>query len=200
MNLDLGDTRLIIDTARKAGLYRNQLAYVLATAYWETANTMEPVEEAFWMSDAWRAKNLRYYPWHGRGYVQLTWERNYLRAGKALDVDLISDPDLARDPQIAAPILVTGMVEGWFTGKRLDQYITLQKSDYVGARRIVNGTDRAAQIADIARRYEAALLDAGYGVDVRPPAPKSTIITSTGGRDWLAALLAALKSIFGGKA
>lgn len=33
MNLDLGDTRLLIETGKKYNLLRNQLAYVLATAY-----------------------------------------------------------------------------------------------------------------------------------------------------------------------
>ena len=40
MDLKLGHTQLIIDTAKEYGLLRNQLAYVLATAYWETARTM----------------------------------------------------------------------------------------------------------------------------------------------------------------
>lgn len=33
MNLDLGDTKLLIETCKKHGLLRNQAAYVLATAY-----------------------------------------------------------------------------------------------------------------------------------------------------------------------
>jgi hypothetical protein len=45
MNLNLGDTRLIIDACKSAGLLRNQAAYVPATAYWETARTMKPVRE-----------------------------------------------------------------------------------------------------------------------------------------------------------
>lgn len=56
---------------------KSQIAYVLATVEWETAKTFKPVREAFWLSEAWRKKNLRYYPFYGRGYVQLTWEKNY---------------------------------------------------------------------------------------------------------------------------
>ena len=164
MDMNLGDTRLIIDTCKDEGLLRNQAAYVLATAFWETNRTVKPVQEAYWLSDAWRRRNLRYYPWHGRGYVQLTWERNYIRAGKELGVDLTTDPTVAMDAQIAAKVLVVGSREGWFTGKKLADYITLKASNFTGARRIINGTDKAQTIAGIARQYDAALKAEGYGV------------------------------------
>ena len=45
MNMNLGDTRLLIEAGRERGLLRNQMAYVLATAYHETAHTMKPVRE-----------------------------------------------------------------------------------------------------------------------------------------------------------
>lgn len=169
MNLDLGDTRLIIAKCKEHGLLRNQAAYVLATALWETAQTMKPVREAFWLSEDWRKQNLRYYPWYGRGYVQLTWERNYREAGNKIGVALTKSPDLAMDPKHAATILVQGMKEGWFTGMRLDNYITLQASDFVEARRVVNGTDKAETIAGIAKDYDEALLKLErYGVEDEP--------------------------------
>ena len=169
MNLDLGDTRLIIAKCKEHGLLRNQAAYVLATALWETAQTMKPVREAFWLSEDWRKQNLRYYPWYGRGYVQLTWERNYREAGNKIGVSLTDDPDLAMEPEHAATILVQGMKEGWFTGMRLDNYITLQESDFVEARRVVNGTDKAETIAGIAKDYDEALLKLErYGVEDEP--------------------------------
>ncbi len=43
------------------------------------------------------------------------------------------------------------------TGKRLSDYIKPGSVDYLNARRIVNGTDRAEQIAGYAREYERAL-------------------------------------------
>lgn len=172
-DLNLGDTRLIIREAEAAGLLRNQLAYVLATAYHETARTMKPVEEAFYLgrrAEAYR-KKLRYYPWHGRGYVQITHRANYEKAGKALDIDLTTDPDAAMVPEVAAKVLVRGMVEGWFTGKKLSDYITLERSGFIGARRIINGTDKASTIAGLARDYDAALKAEGYGGSVsRVPA------------------------------
>jgi hypothetical protein len=49
------------------------MAYVLATTQWETAQTFKPVREAFWKDEEWRRVNLaRYYPYYGRGFVQLT--------------------------------------------------------------------------------------------------------------------------------
>jgi hypothetical protein len=71
----------------------------------ETAHTFAPVREAFWLSEAWRQTNLRYYPYYGRGFVQLTWESNYRRVGDVLGVDLVGNPDLALDPRIAADAL-----------------------------------------------------------------------------------------------
>lgn len=168
-DLRLGETPLIVQECQRQGLLRNQAAYCLATAYWETNRTMQPVKEAYWLSDDWRKNNLRYYPWYGRGFVQLTWRQNYERIGQRLSLDLTTDPDDVMEPYTAAKILVLGMREGVFTGKKLDDYITLQRSDYRGARRIVNGMDRASTIAELAEEYEAELLAAGYGVEKAPP-------------------------------
>ena len=163
MDLTLGYTQEIIKEAKSRGLLRNELAYVLATAYWETARTMKPVKEAYWLSEDWRKKNLRYFPWYGRGFVQLTWEPNYKKASEKLGVDMVANKDLALDPKIAAKVLIVGMKEGWFTGKKLSDYITLQKSHYIQARRIVNGTDKAGEIAELAVNYERDLKTVGYG-------------------------------------
>lgn len=81
---------------------------------------MQPVEEAYYLgarAETYR-KTLRYYPWHGRGFVQLTWRKNYVRAGKELSIDLTTDPDLAMKPDVAVRVLVHGMEQGWFTGQR----------------------------------------------------------------------------------
>jgi hypothetical protein len=158
-DLNLGHTRLIRDAADAAALTPQQTAYVLATAYWETARTVLPVEEAYYLgarAEAYR-RSLRYYPWHGRGFAQLTWERNYIRAGQVLGVDLISAPERAMDPEISAQILVIGSRDGWFTGKRLSDFIGPGRCDYVQARRVINGLDAAVAIADIALDYEHQL-------------------------------------------
>src|SRR5215471_16429867 len=49
-------------------------AYVLATTYHETGATFQPIKE--WGSESY-LKSQPYYPYYGRGYVQLTWEANY---------------------------------------------------------------------------------------------------------------------------
>lgn len=155
--------QLIINTCKEYGLLRNQAAYILATTEWETNRTFEPVKEAYWLSEDWRKKNLRYYPWYGRGFVQLTWEENYKKAGTKIGVNLIANPDAAMEPNNAAKILVLGMKEGWFTGKKLSDYITLRVSDFLNARRIVNGLDKAKEIETLARKYDKELREAGYG-------------------------------------
>lgn len=173
MNLSAGDTRLIIDVCRKHGLLRNQAAYVLATAWHESAHTMKPVRE---MGGEAYLKKKKYYPYVGMGYVQLTWKANYMRASDELDVDFVANPKLLLKPEYAAPILVIGSRDGWFTTKKLSDYITLYKSDFVGARRIINGTDKASLIAGYAKQYDALLKAEGYGETPEPrpiPSPEN---------------------------
>ncbi|MEJ2308030.1 MAG: hypothetical protein P8Z78_01785 [Gammaproteobacteria bacterium] len=150
------------------------VSYGLATAYHETAFTMQPVVEAFWLSESWRERNLRYYPYHGRGYVQLTWESNYEKADKKLGLEgrLLANLDLALDPDIAARIMVKGMEEGWFCGDRSGKRHTLKRhvptsgpgnlEQYKEARRIINGRDKAATIAKYALKFQDALKAGGW--------------------------------------
>ena len=166
VDLNLGDTQDIIKACESKRLLRTQIAYVLATAYWETAHTMKPVREGIRLSEASRKKRFhRYYPYYGRGYAQLTWDYNYRKASGYVDVDLVSDPDKALEPEIALVTLVTGMIEGWFTGKNLFDYINDHRTNYIGARKIINGIDKARPIAVIAREYESVLAREGIGVE-----------------------------------
>jgi len=170
MDLNLGDTRLIIQTCKDRGLLRNQAAYVLATSYHESAHQMKPIKE---MGGLAYLESKAYWPYFGRGYVQLTWRANYEFAGQKLGQDFVTHPELLLQAQYAAPILVIGMMEGWFTkgAHKLPDYCDLQSSDYVGARHIVNGSDQASLIAGYADTYEKLLLDIGYGVDSPTVAP-----------------------------
>lgn len=138
-----------------------EAAYMLATVKHESGDTFRPVREAFWHDESWRRKRLRYAPFYGRGYVQLTWERNYRRAGEELGLDLVGDPDLLLEPVISYRVLAQGMREGWFTGRKLSEFITRERTDYLGARTIINGVDRDALVASHASRFERAL---GCGV------------------------------------
>lgn len=143
-------------------------AYGLATARHETNATMQPVREAYWLSDDWRKAHLRYYPWYGRGFVQLTWEKNYQRADDELGLGgkLIADPDLALQPDIAAEIMVRGMAAGWFSGKSLGDYLpssgVADVHQFTNARNIINGQDHAVDIAEIALRMQDALQAGGW--------------------------------------
>lgn len=200
--------QLIISTCKREGLNLHEAAYVLATAHWETNATFEPVREAYWMKNAeqWRKKNLRYYPWYGRGFVQLTWEKNYLKASKALGIDFIKNPDLVMEPNNAAKILVIGMREGWFTGKDLDDKIDgVEESDkedfleYYYSRFIVNGMDKANDIAVLAEKYEKELRSANYDSSTpsNPPADSDVDTSSKGGSlDWLVALIRLIIKLF----
>lgn len=194
-NMNLGDTRLIIDACKAAGLLRNQAAYVLATAYWETARTMKPVRE---YGGETYLRSKAYYPYVGMGYVQLTWKANYEKASKKLGVDFVASPKLLLQSKYAAPILVDGMTEGWFTGKKLADYITPATSDFQGARRIINGTDKAASIAAIARDYDASLKAGGYGAAGAAPTTNAAPPPATNDNkpNWLVALLQAILGIF----
>ena len=141
-----------------AGTPVSHCAYALATAYHETARTMQPVLEAYWLSEGWRSRNLRYYPWHGRGYVQLTWARNYKSMGTALNLPLFLHPDLALRYDVAYKIMSYGMTHGTFTGVSLSRYINEGKTDYLNARKIINSLDKADLIAGYATAIEQMLL------------------------------------------
>ena len=157
--LDSGDARLIIKECKRQGLSLPQCAYVLATAWHETAYTMKPIKER---GGQRYLRSKPYWPYYGRGYVQLTWKRNYAKAARIFRQPFVKNPDLVMKPEFAAPILVRGMKEGWFTGKKLSDYINDSRKDYTNARRIVNGLDRARKIAGHARRFEKLLLRDGY--------------------------------------
>lgn len=99
----------------------------------------------------------------GRGYVQLTGRSNYVKAGKALGLDLLKEPGLVEEPTTAAKVLIWGMSTGAYTGKANRDYLSKSPPDYVNARRIINGTDKASLIATHAKEFQAALVGAGYG-------------------------------------
>lgn len=147
----------IVAACSARGFSKPQIAYVLATTQWETAGTFKPVREGLSRSDDWRRLNLRYYPYYGRGYVQITWNYNYEKFGKRLGIDLLGQPDLALLHEYALPILVDGFEYGLFTGRKISDYINAGKTDFVGARRCINGTDRASEIAALAQKFLAQL-------------------------------------------
>lgn len=149
-----------------------QAAYILATIHHETGVTrngesqrFHPIKELRERATSPRRKNQdRYWltGYYGRGYVQITWEKNYAKFGIA------DEPDKALEPETAYEIATRGMREGMFTGRKLSDFIN-GKADYRNARTIINGHDKADEIAAYARKYEAALIAARSSA----PVPKT---------------------------
>ncbi len=156
------DIENILQVAEAEGLSQEQTAYVLATATHESNLGLHLEEFASGaayegssaLGNSQPGDGRRY---KGRGYVQLTGRRNYTDWSERLNIDLVNNPDLAKDPAIAVQILVIGMRDGTFTGRRLDRYINNNETDFANARRTVNGTDKAQRIANLAAEYNAAL-------------------------------------------
>ncbi|MDR9808613.1 hypothetical protein [Rhizobium hidalgonense] len=168
---------------------RRWLAYILATAYHETAYTMQPVRETLAESDtraveiletAFAAGRLSWVKtpywrpdedgcsWLGRGLVQLTHKRNYEAMSVLTGIDLVAEPDRAMEMDTAVTILIEGMLQGSFTGHKLADHLNETNEDWVNARRIVNGTDRAEKLAAYAVVFDAALRPVtAYGMLVR---------------------------------
>lgn len=157
-----------------------QGAYILATTWHETATTMLPIAEygkgkgrpyGTWYknskSELYSFKNgskrevyLRSeYPhlYYGRGETQNTWFDNYEKLSKVFSVDFLNNPDLLLIQEWSTPVTIYSMKNGLYTGKKLSDYINQSKKDYVNARRIINGMDKASLIAGYAETFEKAL-------------------------------------------
>lgn len=155
------------------------MAYIFATSYHETAGRMYAVREGLARTDASarkivkkmgydyavpdatsdRKNNIKKtgHVYYGRGHVQLTWADNYLKVGRIIGQPLHEKPELALDDKISAEILVVGMMKGLYTGKSLGSYFGKNMNDPIGARRIVNGTDKKHLISSYHDKFLIAL-------------------------------------------
>lgn len=166
------------------------LAYDLATAFHETAATMQPIKErgavAYFSKYEPGTKLGKMlgntiagdgYRFRGEGHVQNTGRRNARHASDqinkrfGLTIDLVAEPEKRGDPFVSAISLFLGNREGWWTGRDLDDFIDgideaadEDLREYTAARRVVNGTDKAAKIAAYAVEFGKALKAAGYSV------------------------------------
>jgi|SRR5467141_878669 len=143
-------------------------AYMLATVKHECADRWQPIEEFGKGKDRPYGQPVtvagedgtqytnKYY---GRGYVQLTWNLNYDKLSRALDLGngLVLHPEHALEPQTAYRIMSYGMRRGSFTGKKLQDYVHDDVCDYFQARRIINTLDKAAVIQGYGERFEDLL-------------------------------------------
>lgn len=128
-----------------------QIAYVLATVKHECGalggGYYRPVTEI-------GGASKRYAPFHGRGLVQLTWRSNYEKYQRISGKPIVSQPNLViSDFGLSCFILVHGFKTGGFTGRKITDYIGGGRRDFIGARRCINGTDRASLIAGYASQW-----------------------------------------------
>jgi hypothetical protein len=146
------------------------VAYGLATSFHETGAKMQPVQEigrgrgeAYGKPGKHRGQVA-----YGRGDVQLTWDYNYAKADEELGLkgELIANYDRALETEISAQIMVLGMTEGWFTGRKFSSYLPVKGlatlPQFTSARRIINGVDRAEKVAGYAMSFQAALVAGGW--------------------------------------
>jgi len=148
------------------------LPYVLATAYLESAHTMQPIDEfggpSYWQRYQGRAdlENFNHgdaVKYHGRGVVQITGARNYRLMRDIIwqfypdAPDLLEEPEAAKQPEYSALIAFYGMIMGTFTGVSMQNYVGHGYTDFINARRVVNGVDQASKIASYAERFNTAL-------------------------------------------
>ena len=198
------------------------LAYNLGTAFHETARTMQPIMERGPVSyfnkyePGTRIGNMLGntvkgdgYRFRGEGHVQNTGRRNATVATKrinelfGLGIDLVKNPEKRGDPFISAISLFLGNKEGWWTGKDLLDYIDgVPESDaeelreFTNARRVVNGTDKAATIAAYALKFHKAITAAHAATAAIPkPLPPPTPIDAEPAPDAKPSLLSAILSI-----
>lgn len=166
----------IVNEAIRLGVTdKAQISYIVATALHESGNFRYFEEQGPDSRFAHYGGGARY---KGRGMVQLTHKSNYAKQGERLGLDLVNNPELIRDANVAANILVHGMITGGFTGRRLDQYVGNGKNDVNNARRTVNGYVQAqvnqvnAKYNEIAPQIDQYIARAGQGGSV-PSAPQS---------------------------
>jgi predicted chitinase len=164
--------------ATRAAADDRWLAYMLATAYHETARTMQPVRETLrstddqaiavlenaykkgqlpWVSNPYWRKDAQGRSWLGRGLVQLTHFDNYKRMGAKIGIDLVTDPSVAMKMDVALDIMFIGMEQGLFTSSGLPKFFSGPKEDWVNARKIINGLERAPQIADYGKTFYSCI-------------------------------------------
>lgn len=178
-----GMTAILKEWDKRGLMDKRWLAYMLATAFHETAGKMQPVRE---YGGEKYLRSKKYYPWVGEGLVQVTWEANHRKFGATRPGQLLTMP-------IAIRALFDGMIHGMFTGKKLEDYFNQQKDDAEGARKIVNGTDKKVLIAGYHKNFMDALeaaqeilppLDvskADAKADDVPAGKSTTAITTVGG-------------------
>jgi putative chitinase len=116
--IDLGSTEYgegpLIKAATAAGYKDKELAAFLAQMAHESGNFQYRREIGGGRADyggggPYTAPDGKTYPakYHGRGYIQLTHDYNYKKYGDELGIDLLKNPELAMQGDVAAKIAVS---------------------------------------------------------------------------------------------
>ena len=162
-----GINTIVNEYNRRGWEERSWLAYILATVYHETAKTMQPIEEYGKGKGRLYGKKVKMNGepyvvpdkiYYGRGYTQNTWYENYLKLTteakkQGKDWDFLNRPELLLQPEPSIWATFESMSKGWYTGKRLVNYINDLTTDFVNARKIINGLDKAELISGYAERF-----------------------------------------------
>ena len=143
--LNQHETRLE-QAAKKAGIKGVELAQFLAQVKHESWDYTRLKEKGGSLD--FRKYDIRYNPqmakilgntkpgdgvkYHGRGYIQLTGRDNYMRAGHALNLDLVNHPNLAERPDVAAKVAI------WYWKNRVQPHVvnfnnTAQVTKYINS-------------------------------------------------------------------
>lgn len=158
--LNSGVGKALVGEARAAGMKGRELAQFLAQCAHESLNfstLRELGDESHYKQydikhNPEKAKRLGNtkpgdgFKYIGRGFIQLTGKDNYMRAGKALGLPLLEQPELAERPDIAAKIAV------WFWKNRVHPKI----NDYSNTRAVTRPINSGlAGLEDRDEKYKA---------------------------------------------
>jgi hypothetical protein len=125
----------VVYNSKKAGLsLAEQWAYIMATAQHESGtkftlgiegwNRLARRYTGLFLAGAYNKidealrLHTRYYPYVGRGFVQLTWAKNYAALQEELHCPFMAAPQLALRPDIALYALVKGMASGQYDSSK----------------------------------------------------------------------------------
>lgn len=165
-----GTEALFDEVKRLAWSDKRHVAYLLATVWWETGGKMFPIDErgsdtyffkmydiegdrprvAQTLGNTHKGDGVKF---HGRGFVQVTGRANYTDWAKRLELDLVGNPGLANNIEVASVIACYGMEKGTFTNRKLRDYFNSTTDDPINARRVINGVDKAKEIADLHKLF-----------------------------------------------
>lgn len=142
-------------------------SYTSAAGAVRGAEAVNPATQAFNTANAAYSKDKGVeHAYFGRGYCQLTWWDNYASAGHILGrkLDFLMNPDLVLEPAVAYQIMSVGMRTGKIFANdfKISRFISGGHCDYLHARQMVNGMSGAQEIADLAVKFEGALLAAKF--------------------------------------